>query len=135
MKLSITSLFLSCALAVSTAQAGVHTWHHVSAVDGHWTTQLVIASADEKGYFTDAAGTVMGPLYAFDVQSDQAPALFGFGFDIPGSDFDISYTVTMVKQKASSNSVQFVSPTCQFNVSAKGPANPDVRVETYNGAK
>lgn len=136
MKLSIISALVSLSLLASTASADVHTWHHVTATEGHWKTQLVIASADEKGYFTDQAGSKKGQMYAFDVQSGHAPALFGFGFEFPGTDFDVAYTVTMVKQQQSAaHRVLFSSPACQFNVSAKGPANPDVRVESYNGAQ
>lgn len=136
MRLSIISAAMLLSLGITTTNAAVHTSHHVSATEGSWKAQLVIASPDEKGYFTDQSGNSMGSLYAFDVHADQDPVLFGFGFDFPGTDFDVSYTVTLIKQKQTdAHGVMFASPACQFNVSAKGPANPDIRVESYNGAQ
>lgn len=106
---------------------GVHTWHDVVSKEGAWSGRLVISSGDQKGYFTDSQAKKVGQLYDFHLGTDN-PFVFGFGFDFDGTDFDVSYTLTLYQ-------TSFVSKACVFNVSAKGPAQPDVRIETFNGAK
>lgn len=114
--------------------AAPHTTHQVSAATGEWQGRMVVTSANQAGYFTDIAGNQkLGPLVDFRLEAKR-PYQFGFAFDLPGTDFNVSYVVTLVKQPTVMAPL-FASPTCQFNVSAKGPANPDVRVESYNGAK
>ncbi|MDF1797390.1 MAG: hypothetical protein P1U63_12720 [Coxiellaceae bacterium] len=138
MKLSfISSVFCAVALtAVSSVQAmDVHTHHHVRATDGDWSGMLSFTSPHEAGFFTDKDDNKLPTQPVFSLSS-QVPYYFGFGFSIPGTDFDVSYVVTVVKSKHNGlASPHFASPTCQFNVSASSPGHPDVRVSTYNGAK
>lgn len=130
---SLSAIALSIATPCSIAQAGdTHTFHHVTVSSGDWHGQLVITSPGEDAYFTNASGENYGSMWAFDPVTPQAPFTFGFGFIEPGTDFNASYTLTMVKKVFTGP--QFVSKACQFNISAKGPANPDIRTETYNGA-
>ena len=131
--LKASAIALAAAVTWSNAQADdVHTFHHITITSGSWSGQLVITSPGENAYFTDATGNKKGSLYSFDHLTAVTPFAFGFGFAEPDTDFDVSYTLTLV-EKAAKNS-QFVSKACQFNISAKGPANPDIRTESYNDA-
>ncbi len=132
---SLSALAVAACLSVGTAQAGgSHTMHQVTASNGVWQGQLVFTTPGEAGFFTDAQGNKVASPYAFKEDHSQAPFEFGFGFTLPGTDFDVSYTLTLVKKPSGGALPQFVSPACQFNISAKGPANPDIRTESYNGA-
>jgi hypothetical protein len=120
-------IFLVCCVLSSLVSAGgVHTWHDVVSEKGDWQGRLVISSSNQKGFFTDSSGQKKGEIYDFSL-SDSAPFVFGFGFDFDGTDFDVSYTLTLYQ-------TSFASKACVFNVSAKGPAQPDVRIEKFNGA-
>ena len=106
-----------------------HTLHKVVATKANWKGRLVIATPYENAYFvTDAQDR--GQVYDFHLSSNQ-PLNYGFAFR-PGTDFNVSYTVTLVQDAAEAN---FVNKACVFNVSAKGPANPDIRVQAFNGAE
>ena len=109
-----------------------HTLHTVTAQDGAWQGRLVITSED--GYFTDANGNDKGQRYDFTLNA-KAPFEYGFGFG-SSADFNISYVLTLYQPaNKGGNAVMFASKACQFDVSAKSPANPDIRVEPYNAAK
>lgn len=110
---------------------GVHTWQDVVSRDGLWIGRLVITSADQKAFFTDTSSTNRGELYDFSVSDDNDFA-YGLGFDFVGTDFDLSYTLTLYQTDSSATG--FVSKACVFNVTASAPAVPDIRVEKYNGA-
>ncbi len=126
----IISAATLCTLLTANAYASnIHTWHKINAANGNWSGRLVITSANENGYFTDAFGNNKGATYDFKV-NNPIPFTFGFGFGFP-ADFNISYTLTLYK----TSFINFSAATCQFNISAKSPANPDIRVEKYNGAK
>ncbi|MDF1761663.1 MAG: hypothetical protein P1U40_14110 [Coxiellaceae bacterium] len=138
MKLSFISS-VCCAItltAASSVQAmNVHTHHYVRANGGSWKGMLSFTSPDEAGYFADKDGNKLPAQPQFTLSAQQ-PYYFGFGFAIPGTDFDVSYVLTVVKSKQSGVSAShFASPSCQFNVSASSPGHPDVRISTYNGAK
>lgn len=136
MKKVCTFLLSAVCLPVFVLAAGPHTTHEISAKTGEWAGCLVMASPHEAGYFTDVSGEQKwGSQVDFELK-ETAPFAFGFAFELPGTDFDVSYTVTLVKKSEVNGlgSPLFASPACQFNVSAKGPANPDVRTESYHGA-
>lgn len=125
MKSIITvTLFL---LSFCVRAEGVHTWHDIVSKEGRWSGRLVISSGFQNAYFTDSQAKKTGQLYDFHLE-EGTPFIFGFGFDFDGTDFDVSYTLTLYE-------VGFVSKACVFNVSAKGPAQPDVRIERFNGAE
>lgn len=123
------------AMSANTWAVTPHTLHTVTAQDGVWKGRLVITSANENAYFTDANGNKIGEIYDFTLSSTKAPFKYGFGFASP-ADFNVSYVLTLYQpDNNGGNTVMFASKACQFNVSAKGPADPDIRVEPYNGAK
>jgi len=115
-----------------------HTMHNINVTDeGNWQGRLVITSADEPAYFTDQSGANKGEMYDFTLNKETSPFVYGFGFDT-GADFNVSYTLTLYestnKTAALLGKSQFTSKSCQFNVSATGPAKPDIKVEKYNGS-
>lgn len=125
--------FGSVLLASNTSASPIHTMHEITADTGHWVGRLVLSSAGEGGYFTNEAGTDLGPLVDFSVDVNM-PYVFGFGFK-KGTDFNVSYVLTLYKSQSKENvGVGFSSKACQFNVSARSPANPDIHVISYNGA-
>lgn len=121
------ALTLTATSAIAAQPQQVHTWHNVNAANGSWHGQLQMIS--EKGSFVGPDGTT--PLSQFSITPSQ-PQKFGFSFDM-GDDFDVAYTVTMI-EKSESSSSNFTSKTCVFVCSAKGAAQPDIRVSSYNGA-
>ncbi|MCL9779926.1 hypothetical protein M9194_00580 [Vibrio sp. S4M6] len=140
---SIAMLSMLLAGGAWAQSSAPHTWHHISLTDqasadqSVWLGRLTITSASEPAYFTDKDGKNEGQTYDFKLDNDTNPLVYGFGFN-QGADFNVSYTVTLYQTSDITNQLGksfFASKTCQFNVSAKGPANPDIRVEEYNGAK
>ena len=102
----------------------VHTWHDITAEQGEW--QLSMRYISEQGEFMNRDCL---PQYDAIVDPNQSHR---YGTVVTDDNtFDIAYTVTLVKQTEN----QFVSPACVFIVSAKGPAIPDVVIQSYNGAK
>lgn len=105
----------------------VHTWHTIRALDGNWTGKLQMLN--EGGAFVTRE---KAPLTNFTITSDHAQD-YGFIFDA-GDDFDVAYTLTLKETKLAAMP-QFVSKTCVYVITAKGPAQPDIRVSSFNGAK
>lgn len=120
------ALLLSFLLTtLPSAQANTpHTWHTITTHQASWKGTL--QTTNEIASFVDADGK---PLSTF-ILTGENPVKFGFDYDTKKDDFDVAYTLTLTKQTTTS----FVSPTCVFVVTAKGPADPDVRYFSYNGA-
>ncbi|CAE7431716.1 ANKRD17, partial [Symbiodinium sp. CCMP2456] len=169
-----TQIFLAVAPAIRSLCAaphcpGVHTWHTVTAMRGIWKAEL---SGINEGSAAEFYSHNCSSLSTFEIEP-AANTSFGFEFG-PGADFDIAYTLTVVRssaeplnllspssqdqhsgrlmeksaskkdceddtdgcllQLAASSVTTFTSMACVFVITAKGPAQPDVRVETFNGA-
>jgi len=127
----LSSIVLAAAtiLPVSSALAGscqnVHTWHQVNAKQGDWTVTLQVISENATFYKRSCQAFHTTAL------SPSQPLEYGFGF-AAGADFDVAYTLTAVeKEKVPA----FVSKSCVYVVTAKGPANPDIQAISYHGAK
>lgn len=102
----------------------IHTWHTVSATHGSWQGKLYMIN--ENGHFANREGN---QIKDFTVQKDQS---FDYGFSFEkGADFDIAYTLTLVEK----TSAAFVSKACVYVITAEGPAKPDIRISSFNGAK
>lgn len=117
-------MILSLASSLAIAQKTPHTWHTVRSTNGNWTAQLAMIS--EPGWFVTRKGEgvstfSVSPANSFD---------YGFGFDA-GADFDIAYTLTLTQN---SSAIGFVSKACVYLITASGPAKPDIRATSYNGA-
>ncbi|CAE7754213.1 ANKRD17 [Symbiodinium microadriaticum] len=151
---------------------GVHTWHAVTAMRGTWEAEL---SFINEGSAAEFYSPNCSSLSTFEVVSGQPAANTSFGFAFgPRADFDIAYTLTVVRssaeplnllspssqhhlsgqlmekspgkkdceddadgcllQLAASSVTTFTSMACVFVITAKGPAQPDVRAESFNGA-
>ena len=121
--LASMSLLLASHSFASTTQP--HTWHTVSTTSGTWNAKLRMIN--EGGSFVNRSGSSMND---FTVDAN-TPAEYGFTFD-QGDDFDVAYTLTLT---AKPSTTAFVSKTCVYVVTAKGPANPDIQATGYNGAK
>jgi len=117
-------MFNSCFVFAATQNHGVHTWHVITSKGGTFNGSLQVIN--EKATFVKPDGT---PLNTFILTPEQ-PVKFGFSFD-PNDDFDVAYTLTLTEQDSFKH---FVSKTCLFVITAKGPAQPDVRYFAYNGA-
>ena len=131
------SLLAACILASSSClalAAKPHTTHTITSHGGTWHGKLVITSANQPGYFLDNNGQNHGNSWAFDLTSNQPTLHYGFGFNV-GATFDISYSLNLYKGSSYANKLGFSSQACEFVVTAKGPAKPDVQVIPYNGAK
>lgn len=130
-KLTIVAL-AALTLFTHTAMAGTntatppkpHTWHTVSTNKGVWDGRLQIIN--ENGSFVSRDGS---PMTTFTISPNQ-PQDFGFLFT-PDADFDIAYTLTLTER----DSKNFSSKACVYVITAAGPANPDIRPSSYNGAK
>lgn len=115
-------------LAISTyshAQSvpGVHTWHMVKTTNtSNWQGTLQVIN--EKATFVKPDGSTFN---TFSINAEN-PLKYGFAFD-PNDDFDVAYTLTLTEDAKA-----FVSKTCVFVVTAKGPAIPDINAIAYNGA-
>lgn len=122
----VSKLLVIGSLAMSTAiyASNIHTWHTITAQNGTWNGTL--SSINEESKFETADGS---PIHNFTVDADH-PIRYGFGFD-HGADFNIAYTLTLTQQ----DTQRFSSKACVFVITARGPANPDIRVEEFNGAK
>ncbi len=104
-----------------------HTWHSVRTLEGRWAARLQMIN--EGGSFVARDGQA---LTGFMISPDHSQE-YGFIFDA-GDDFDVAYTLTLTETK-NTTMPQFVSKACVYVVTAKGPAQPDIRVSSFNGAK
>lgn len=128
-KQSLCFLLSFCLLSGNTLAELVkpHTWHNVSSTNGTWQASLQMINQD--GYFVgrdtiSASNFTISQNKSFD---------YGFGFNV-GADFDIAYSLTLVQQRPQT-ARQFTSKACVYVITASGPARPDVRVSSFNGAK
>lgn len=124
MKRTFLSLLLSVSLSNTLASPTPHTWHQVSSQNGTW--QATLKMINENGSFVSRDGL---PLTTFTVSPNQAKE-YGFVLN-KGDDFDVAYTLTLT-QNDSKNS--FSSKACVFVITAAGPAQPDIRSESFHGA-
>jgi hypothetical protein len=111
---------------ISSAIAGTkpHTWHLITTDNGIWDGRLQMIN--EEGFFTDRDGS---PLTKFTISPNKSQE-YGFSFG-PEADFDIAYTLTLTQR----DTKNFNSKTCVYVITASGPANPDIRPSSYNGAQ
>jgi|GEM_PF-1779430 hypothetical protein len=125
----VSAVTLTLPLQVSARQ--VHTWHNINAENGEWVAKLQMLN--EKGIFVLPDGTSVSEFKV----STGSPKRYGFEFD-PNDDFDVAYTLTLVQQNENagnqSNSTMFKSKACVYVITADGPAKPDIRVSSFNGA-
>lgn len=119
----ITTLFTSLLLSTAAFAGHVHTWHNVVSQEGTW--EATLATINQKASFVTSDGSA---LTTFTINPGHS-IKYGFSFD-PQDDFDVAYTLTLTKK----DTLNFVSKTCVFVVTAKGPANPDIHAINYNGA-
>lgn len=115
-------------LTGSSLWGSIHTWHKIDVQQGRWQGRLAIIISNQGGYFANAAGNKIGANYDFIIDLNN-PLKYGFGFDYNSTDFNVAYSVTLYQEDTFSNKA------CVFNVTAKGPAIPDIRINEYNGAK
>ena len=117
------ALTSNCALAEGKTP---HTWHTVSTASGTWEAKLQMLN--QGGSFVTREGALIND-FAISPSHSQD---YGFIFD-DGDDFDVAYSLTMVEK--SSNALLFKSKACVYVITASGPAKPDIRVSSFNGAK
>lgn len=118
-------ILVSLLSAFSTTNASPpHTWHTVNATQGTWQGKLQMLN--QGGHFVNREGSQISE---FSINKEQSFD-YGFSFD-KGDDFDLSYALTLVLK----TSPAFVSKACVFVITASGPAKPDIRVSSFNGAK
>ncbi len=125
-------IFLSGIVSSSTLFAtGVHTTHTISVLnDAKWNIRITEIAPDENAYFS--SGSVSSPV--LDLIADKNnPAEYGFGFG-DGTDFNVSYTITAIDQSTKADASQHKTRSCTFVVGANGPANPNIKIENYQGA-
>ncbi len=118
------SVFLGLLCIASGAYAQVHTWHTIKVNNGVWSASL--KAINEEASFVRADGS---PISTFSMNPND-PVIYGFQFD-PKDDFDVAYTLTLTHQ----DTADFITKTCVFVITAKGPADPDIRTLEYYGAK
>ncbi len=123
MKRLLISALLSLTASVADAQ-NVHTWHTIAANTGVWQARLQMIN--EGGRFVSRSGIALNQFLV----SPSHSVDYGFAFP-KGTDFDVSYSLTMTKEDKKS----FTSKACVFIITANKPADPDVRVESFHGAK
>lgn len=103
---------------------GVHTWHQVHSNQGRWQAKLQMLTQNGEFYARDCS--VMRSF----ALGDAGPVEYGFAF-APDADFDVSYTLTLTEDQGQG----FTSKACVYVITAKGPAQPDIRVNAFNGAQ
>lgn len=126
-KLLLGLIVAGSAVLTGNAMSAPHTWHTVRALKGTWVAKLQMLN--EGGSFVARDNT---RLNTFTVSPEHEQD-YGFQFDT-GDDFDVAYTLTLT-EKSPAAMPQFTSKVCVYVVTAKGPAQPDIRIETFNGAK
>lgn len=109
------------------AKNSPHTWHTVSAHNGSWYGRLQMIN--QGGLFV---GRDNAQLVTFTISPNKTQD-FGFIFD-QNANFDVAYTLTLTQEK-SKNLMMFASKACVFVITASGPAKPDIRVSSFNGAQ
>ena len=119
----IAALASPCALAGNPTP---HTWHTVTAASGTWDAKLQMLN--QGGSFVTHDGLVVN---GFSISPTHTQD-YGFIFN-NGDDFDVAYTLTMIEKSA--HALRFQSKTCVYVITASGPAKPDIRVSSFNGAK
>ena len=118
-------MLVSLMSVLSTAIANPpHIWQTVSATQGNWQGKLQMIN--QGGYFVNCEGNQINQ---FSINKGQSFD-FGFSFD-KGDNFDVAYVLTLVLKTPPA----FVSKACVFVITASAPAQPDVRVSSFNGAK
>jgi len=122
--LSLSACIGMINIALASSQCdNVHVWDTVFSKNGTWT--VTIQPLNEKSSFVKPD---CSPISSFMIDSSTSQQ---YGFSFPsGDDFDVAYTLTLVQQ----NTTQFSSKACVFIVTAKSPANPDIRTENFNDA-
>lgn len=119
----LATLVTTCALADNKTP---HTWHTVRAENGTWDAKLQMLN--QGGSFVTRDGVSLN-----NFTINPAKTLdYGFIF-YDGADFDVAYTLTMIERN--SDNLRFQSKTCVYLITASGPAKPDIRVSSFNGAK
>lgn len=118
----LPAIFLSASAAFA-GTGDAHTWHNVYSKNGTWKGTLQTINEDASFVAEDGS-----PISSFTV-SEASPQKFGFIYG-EDSDFDVAYTLTLTQNQLE----LFTSKTCVFVITAKGPAQPDIRTEPYNGA-
>lgn len=103
-----------------------HTIHDVNVSAGSWHGRLAMISAEQSGFFLKEDGTKLGSVYDFDMNAGQR-LTYAFGFDDEHTDFNASYSLTLYEKG-------FTAKACVYVITAKGPAMPDILVESFNGA-
>lgn len=106
----------------------VHTWHTVQAGSDVWDAKLQMLNGN--GSFVSHDGK---PMNNFSVSTQQSQE---FGFVIGASpDFNVAYTLTLISREPFNlKNVRFKSKSCVFILTASGPAIPDIRANSFNGA-
>jgi hypothetical protein len=127
-KIKLGSLIVLSLLSFQAfAKNATHTWHTVSSANGTWQAKLQMLN--EGGNFVTRGGAA---ITTFNI-SPGNPQDYGFVLDA-GDDFDVAYTLTLT-QNDQKNARQFVSKACVYVITARGPAQPDIRVSHFNGAE
>jgi hypothetical protein len=121
----LLTLILFFVTSIALANNPIHSWHNVTSQNGQWHATL--KGINELSNFVAADGIT--PVSTFSV-NPQSSFKYGFSFD-PKDDFNVAYTLTLTQESVES----FSSKTCVFIITANGPANPDIRPISYNGAK
>jgi hypothetical protein len=126
--LALSSLVIASLLSVNAlAKPAPHTWHTVSTSDGAWHARLQMIN--EGGSFVARDGSAL-TTFAINPNLSQD---FGFIFDAD-ADFNVAYTLTLVQDEPK-NAKSFSSKACVYVITASGPAKPDIRASSFNGAK
>ncbi|WP_119344170.1 hypothetical protein [Facilibium subflavum] len=118
------------------AHPSVHTTHHIYATNDAskikpWSVRITGIAPNEAPYFV--SGDVTSSDIVLSVSKDKS-AEYGFGF-YQGSDFNVAYTLTAIDTSQTADASQHKTKSCTFIVGANGPANPNITVKNYQGAK
>ncbi len=128
MKCKIFAMVLICvcfSVCGGTHHDCAHTWSIISVEGGEWNVTL--RPLFEKSYF------FFSNCETFNISqlSSKENTTFGFMYG-KNANFNIVYALTLVNTKSKE---AMVSRTCIFVITAVSPANPDIKVLSYNGAK
>ncbi|ODN43270.1 hypothetical protein [Piscirickettsia litoralis] len=142
MKTITTTLLTSAALALTALSTyaetppTTHTTHHIYAKhSSKWYVKIVGISPFEPAYFIAQPSDAYSQELNYTVSEDH-PAQYNFAFSFNGStDFNVAYTVTAIDTSQSAGASQGKTKSCTFVVGANGPADPNIHVENYQGAK
>lgn len=106
----------------------VHTWHTIQSGNGVWDAKLQMLTGN--GSFVSHDGK---PMNNFSVSTAQSQE---YGFVLGAySDFNVAYTLTLISREPMDlKNVNFKSKACVFVLTATGPAKPDIRANSFNGA-